>query len=483
MPFASEDQRRFLWANHPDIARRWEAEAKEAPALGVPKQFPWLRHGLYGIGETVMQDHMRLYERYCWELAAIEAAYPKENWGAPPDLPVPTYTMQKLLETPVRQLDLHIEGRLQGCLTRLKGELVARGISWFPNFYLGEDEFWTADRATSINLPWYLANDILWALVNDQTDRYTEEDLMMVLRHEAAHAIVYAFELWRLPEWRAVFGNFNEPYLDEFEIDPNSTDFVRHLHRIGSAANSHYAQKHPDEDWAETFATWLDPGARWREEYADWPGALRKLLVVEMLLAGQGAASGAPVNESRGRTISYKTLDYTIGEFLASRKPGQWSPHAALLRREPEVYSAVVLHEAYFEALRRNGGPPFISAHFSEQASAAFGSYDSWAIDFRSIGGSSSGWAVCCWDPRGARVRNFLVEGHDRGVPPGCPILIAMDLHEHAYAGDVGIRKDLYLGAFFQNLDWGLVEMRLLRAYPGGLVPVPEPAVDTDVGA
>ena len=71
----------------------------------------------------------------------------------------------------------------------MQAELQARGISWWPRFYLGEDEFWTADQATAINLPWYLANDVLWRLVNDQTDRYTPDDLMMVLRHEAAHAI------------------------------------------------------------------------------------------------------------------------------------------------------------------------------------------------------------------------------------------------------------------------------------------------------
>jgi hypothetical protein len=301
---------------------------------------------------------------------------------------------------------------------------------------------------------------------------------MMVLRHEAAHAIGYAFEIWRSPVWRQTFGDMRDPYADEFVFDASSTDYVRHLHRSGAAANAHYAQKHPDEDWAETFATWLDPGARWREEYAAWPGALHKLEAVELLIVGQQAAYGQPVNQRVGRTIPYKTLDYTVGEFLGQRRPGEWSPHAALLRREPEVYDAVILHEAYFGALARGAGQMGGGAlGFLPAVTAAFGSYESWALDFRAIGGSSSGWALCCWDPRAARVRNFLVEGHDRGVPAGCPVLIAMDLHEHSYAGDYGTRKDIYLGAFFQNLDWLEVENRLVRAYPGVLPQeVPEDA-------
>lgn len=471
MPFASEAQRRWMWSNRPDLARRWEKEEHGAPR-GVPMEFLDLRHrGLVGISDRVISDHLQLYDRYCWELAAIEDAYPRQNWAAPADLPVSSHQLQQLLETPVRSLNLKIEGQLADCLFRLKDELVARGISWFPKFYLGEDEFWTADGATAVNVPWYLANATLWRLVNDQTDRYTPEDLMLVLRHEAAHALGYAFEIWRTPIWRVTFGEMRDPYRDEFAIDPASTDFVRHLHRSGSAANLHYAQKHPDEDWAETFATWLDPGSRWREEYAEWPGARSKLEAVDAMVS-DGALYSEPVNQRIGRTISYQTLDYTVGEFLGQRRPGEWSPHTALLRREPEVYDAVVLHEAYFGALRRDAGGLGInlgSLLFAKQAVAAFGSYDSWALDFRSIGGSSSGWGLCCWDPRAARVRNVLVEGHDRGVPAGCPILIAMDLHEHAYAGDYGIQKDIYLGAFFRNLDWGEVERRLVRAYPEAL--------------
>jgi hypothetical protein len=96
---------------------------------------------------------------------------------------------------------------------------------------------------------------------------------MRYLRHEAGHAFGYAYRLYETREWENIFGPFSAPYRDEYTPDPFSREFVRHL-------PGWYAQKHPDEDFAETFAVWLTPGSGWRNTYAGW-GAERKLLYVD----------------------------------------------------------------------------------------------------------------------------------------------------------------------------------------------------------
>ena len=165
--------------------------------------------------------------------------------------------LQKLLATRICDLNLRPEGILAECVEQVIGELQRKGITFVPAYYLGDDDFWTADRAVSVNIPWYLANPMLWQLVNDHLFEYTREEVLMYLRHEAGHAINYAFELWRRKDWTQTFGDFRRPYRDVYNPNPWSRDYVRYLHRAGMY---HYAQKHPDEDWAETFAVWLEGG-------------------------------------------------------------------------------------------------------------------------------------------------------------------------------------------------------------------------------
>src|SRR2546425_8761475 len=104
---------------------------------------------------------------------------------------------------------------------------------------------------------------------------------MILLRLEAGHAINYAYRLYAQPEWAEMFGPFSRPYRDSFRPDPSSRQFVRHIvsHQYGRT----YAQKHPDEDFAETFAVWLTPRSGWRRRYRNWP-ALHKLKFVDRLM-------------------------------------------------------------------------------------------------------------------------------------------------------------------------------------------------------
>jgi len=133
-----------------------------------------------------------------------------------------------------------------------------------------------------IGIPFFLANPDLSILEGEFTgiEAEDEAEVLMSLRHEAGHAFNYAYRLFRKPEWRQLFGRFSQPYKDNYQPVPFSTKFVRHL-------PGWYAQKHPDEDFAETFAVWLTPGSDWQQQYADTP-ALAKLMYVDKIVSKYG---------------------------------------------------------------------------------------------------------------------------------------------------------------------------------------------------
>lgn len=218
---------------------------------------------------------------------------------------------QRVLSTRICDLGLSPEGVLLECIEQVKEEIRARGITFTPEFYLGDDDFWTADKGISINIPWYLANATLWRMVNDHLFVYSRREVLMYLRHETGHALNYAFHLWKRKDWVNTFGDFQRPYRDVYNPNPWSRDYVRYLHRAGMY---HYAQKHPDEDWAETFAVWLDPGSRWRYRYRDWQVALAKLEYVDRVIEVEGGCSGTPPNTRQGLRIPYTELKETVAE-------------------------------------------------------------------------------------------------------------------------------------------------------------------------
>jgi hypothetical protein len=190
----------------------------------------------------------------------------------------------ELLNTRICDLGLAIEGSpLEPCTVRLHRELAAKGLRFRPDFYL-TDGWGCPDQVPVIGIPFYLADKRLARIEDEQTGEIEDEhEIMMLLRHEAGHAINYAYRLYRSPHWVDVFGPFSRPYKDAFQPNPFSRQFVRHIvhHRYGRT----YAQKHPDEDFAETFAVWLTPRSGWRRRYRNWP-ALRKLEYVDELMDG-----------------------------------------------------------------------------------------------------------------------------------------------------------------------------------------------------
>ena len=179
-----------------------------------------------------------------------------------------------LLSTPIRDLGLTIAGTpLEPVLAQFRQELEQSGIHRLrPHFYLS-NEWGVPFDTISIAIPFYLARPDLTA-VHAQRSGHLEGagpvDLFRYLRHEMGHVVNYAYRLYDQEEWIQHFGSMTQPYVEDYRPEPFSRRFVRHL-------PGWYAQKHPDEDWAETFAVWMTPHSNWRATYAEWPEARAKL--------------------------------------------------------------------------------------------------------------------------------------------------------------------------------------------------------------
>jgi hypothetical protein len=223
-------------------------------------------------------------------------------------------TFQQLLNRPVRDLDLRPAGVLRGCLISLRRELYRNRIGFFPHFYFGDEPWGCIDGTGSIEIPFFLADPQLWKLSDKHYIPYTKSEVMMVIRHETGHALNYVYGLWKDDEWTELFGNFRKRYPALYHYNSSSKDFVRYMHYIG---NPHYAQKHPDEDFAETFAVWLDPQSKWRWNYRDWPRALEKLRYVDRIFRKSKIAVRRPARYRMDEKDSYRTIDVTVAEYFA----------------------------------------------------------------------------------------------------------------------------------------------------------------------
>jgi hypothetical protein len=189
----------------------------------------------------------------------------------------------ELLNTRICDLGLRLQGApIVPCLRQLEAECKAHGIVFQPRFYLS-DSWGCPDEVPIIGIPFYWADKRLMRIEEEQTgEAENSSDFMQYLRHEGGHAINYAYRLWEDPEWTQTFGRFHQAYRDAFDPNPFSRHFVRHIAH-GRLHRTTYAQKHPDEDFAETFAVWLTPRSGWRRRYQNWP-AMKKLLYVERLM-------------------------------------------------------------------------------------------------------------------------------------------------------------------------------------------------------
>ncbi|MEO8218207.1 MAG: superoxide dismutase [Acidobacteriota bacterium] len=137
-----------------------------------------------------------------------------------------------------------------------------------------------------------------------------------------------------------------------------------------------------------------------------------------------------------------------------------------LKRRYGFEYNGMVLHEYYFENMKRQGGgEPDKSSGFYQAAEKSFGGYEKWKNDFSSVGKMRGiGWAICFQDPSNGLVSNHWVAEHEQGNVAGFTPALVMDVWEHAYLLDYKpSERGKYIESFFSNIDWDAVSGRLGR--------------------
>ena len=222
-------------------------------------------------------------------------------------------TDEQILNLRICDLPVQIEGTwLEKCVTQLHHELRDKGILFAPACYLA-DEWLTPEDEPVIGIPFYLAHPRLIELEKKmmlEAEGEGEAWCMQLLRHEAGHAISYAYGLHKKRSWQKVFGSSSAAYEDTYRFRPYSKSFVRHL-------DYYYAQYHPDEDFVETFAVWLTPGMDWRKRYQGWK-ALDKLQFVDKLMAGI-AGRLAPVSSGK-RYWQASRIRSTLSRFYRKRR-------------------------------------------------------------------------------------------------------------------------------------------------------------------
>jgi hypothetical protein len=241
------------------------------------------------------------------------------NWADLPD--------EELLNLRLSDLPLKLEGTVvEANLAQLNAELSARGLKFPLQFYLS-DEWFTPDGVASMAVPFYLAHPRLERLEKTQmlaVEGGEHEWCMRILRHEAGHVIDNVYKLRRRRARRALFGHSSIPYPEFYTPKPYSKSFVLHL-------DPWYAQSHPDEDFAETFAVWLTPESNWKARYFGWP-ALKKLEYMDGLM--QSLVGKHPLVNSTDEVDPLRKLKRTLRVHYKKKRRHHGLEHPAFYDRD-----------------------------------------------------------------------------------------------------------------------------------------------------
>ncbi|MEY2520927.1 MAG: hypothetical protein QOF24_2686 [Verrucomicrobiota bacterium] len=221
---------------------------------------------------------------------------------------------QELLERRISKLGLQLEGtQLEPLIRQLYDELSAKGLTFHPPTHIG-DEWFVPVGIPAIFVPFFLVHDRLRALEKTmmlEVEGGTRDWFMRLIRHEAAHAYSYAYYLPRKKKWQETFGQTSRDQTpDIYHPQPFSRSYVVNL-------DDWYAQSHPDEDFAETFAVWLTPEDEWRKRYAGWR-ALQKLDYVDELMRSLGGK--LPLHAPEYRPADYDCLNLKLKTYYARKR-------------------------------------------------------------------------------------------------------------------------------------------------------------------
>jgi len=271
----------------------------------------------------------------------------------PRRFPWATLPDDELLELRLKDLKVTVEGTwLQRCLDDLNEELEERGLRARPHAWISDDWF-SPDVTPGIAIPFYLAHPRLIRLERKmifEVEGGTEIECKRILRHEMGHVVQHAYQLQRRRRWQALFGRSSARYPRYYRPNPASKNYVQHLRMW-------YAQSHPDEDFAETFAVWLRPRSDWRKRYEGWP-ALKKLQYVDELM--DEIAGQKPVLTKRVRVDPLSQITMTLAEYY-EKKQSRYSLDASTTydRELTRIFSDNPRHRRSLAAstfLRRNRG-------------------------------------------------------------------------------------------------------------------------------
>jgi hypothetical protein len=265
------------------------------------------------------------------------------RWASWPD--------DRLMAMRLKDFKLPFRGTwLSSCLHELQAEMAEKGLKIRPHGWLSS-EWFSPNNTPGIAFPFYLAHPRLMALERKMiidVEGGTRAECMRILRHEAGHVMQHSYALNRRRRWQQLFGRSSTRYPRYYRPDPASRDFVQHL-RLW------YAQSHPDEDFAETFAVWLTPRSNWRKRYEGWP-ALRKLQYVDELMTE--IARQKPKLTRRREVEPIRSLRVTLDEHY-KRKLAHYSVES------PRAYDRDLLRIFSMSSRHRNSPPAanFIRHH------------------------------------------------------------------------------------------------------------------------
>jgi hypothetical protein len=233
----------------------------------------------------------------------------------------PAWPDSRLLDVRLCDLPLKIQGTAVGDqVIQLHHELDYHRLLFRPHFWLS-NEWFCPDGVPGIAVPFYLAHPRLARLEQRhmlEVEGGTPAWCLRILRHEAGHAIENAYRLRLRRRRRELFGSTTEDYPDFYRPRPHSKSYVQHL-------DQWYAQSHPDEDFAETFAVWLNPESRWRERYAGWP-AMKKLTYMDELMTE--LAGVKPLVTTREEIDPLRELTQTLREHYEQKREHYGLTHA-----------------------------------------------------------------------------------------------------------------------------------------------------------
>jgi len=220
---------------------------------------------------------------------------------------------EQLLDTRLCDLDLSLKNsNLSDYIEVLKEELAERGFRFRPHFWIS-DEWFSPSGVPGIAVPFFLLHPRLTRIERkylSQAEGAERDNCLKILRHETGHTIDTAYKLSSRKSWQEIFGNPKKPYPISYLPKPFSQKYVSHL-------DPWYAQSHPEEDFAETFAVWMKPRSRWRVRYKKH-GALKKLEYVDSLM--QKIANETPKIRSKKSIDPLSSIKTTLREYYATQR-------------------------------------------------------------------------------------------------------------------------------------------------------------------